>query len=98
MQFLFIGRLVEVEVARQDLIRSFATQDLRGYECVLTPSTRREAGVSLSDGVWVAPDAIDATRVSRDAAQDHLHAHGLYFARHEEHRGGCSYGGHVIRF
>ena len=96
VQFLFIGRLVEVEVARQDLIRSFATQDLRGYECVLTPSTRREAGVSLSDGVWAAPDAIEATLVSRDAAQDHLDAHGLDLARHEEHGRRRSYGGHVI--
>ena len=57
MQLLLVGGLVEVEVARQNLIRAFAAQDLREYQCVLTPSTR------LSDGVRVAPDAIDATRV-----------------------------------
>ena len=34
----------------------------------------------------------------KDAAQDHLDAHGLYFARHEEHGRRGSYGGHVISF
>ena len=59
MEFLFIGGLVEVEVAGQNLVRTFAAQDLR-----VSSSDAIDATVSCSDGVWVAPDASDATRVA----------------------------------